>query len=510
MRWLNDYRMKLVLVGFVAAFMLGGGRAKAEIIMSEPTNPGPGINNDRDVQECDISHDGLELYYAANRTGGYGGWDLWVSKRETLDSTWQEPVNLGPLINTSEGEVEPSISGDGLELYFVSAYDWGIIRVCRRASKDTPWGSPAKIGPPLGSNEDIPPVGSNDAFRPDISADGLSLYFNSTRVGGYGGTDIWMSTRATIDDEWSEPVNLGPNVNSSSDDYCPCISTDGLTLLFDRGYRSMWGTTRRSINDDWGPAVQLAFKNPPGNFFGPSLSSDGATVYFEATPAWGGYGNNDILQVKFIPIVDFDNNGIVDAADMCIMIDNWHTDNPLCDIAPLPLGDGIVDVQDLIVLAEHLFEDYRLIAHWKLDEEVGSTAYDSLGMHDGTLHGEPIWLTAGGRLDGALQFDGIDDYISTDFILDPSLGPFSVFAWIQGGGPGQVIISQLTGAGNIWLGLDSQSGTLMTGLVPPSTGWTAKKPLVSEFIITNDQWHYIGFLWDGSYRILYVDGIEVA
>jgi hypothetical protein len=155
--------------------------------------------------------------------------------------------------------------------------------------------------------------------------------------------------------------------------------------------------------------------------------------------------------------------------------------------------------------------DSLAMPHWKLDEEAGNTAQDSLGVHDGTLHGEPLWLPAGGMIDGALQFDGIDDYISTDFILDPSVGAFSVFAWIQGGGPGQVIISQRTGVGNIWLGLDAQSGCLMTGLEPPSTGWVStKKPLVSEFIITDEQWHHVGFVWDDSYRVLYVDGIEIA
>ena len=57
------------------------------------------------------------------------------------------------------------------------------------------------------------------------------------------------------------------------------------------------------------------------------------------------------------PVVDFNSDGIVDAADMCIMIEHWLTDYPLCDIGPMPWGDGIVDVQDLIVLAEHLFEE---------------------------------------------------------------------------------------------------------------------------------------------------------
>ena len=57
------------------------------------------------------------------------------------------------------------------------------------------------------------------------------------------------------------------------------------------------------------------------------------------------------------PVVDLNADGIVDSADMVIMVDNWGTDSSLCDIGPTPFGDGIVDVQDLIVLAEHLFEE---------------------------------------------------------------------------------------------------------------------------------------------------------
>jgi hypothetical protein len=69
-------------------------------------------------------------------------------------------------------------------------------------------------------------------------------------------------------------------------------------------------------------------------------------------------GSYDFWQVRVIPIVDLNGDGIVDAADMCIIVDHWGTDEPLCDIGPMPWGDGIVDVQDLIVLAEHLFEEF--------------------------------------------------------------------------------------------------------------------------------------------------------
>jgi hypothetical protein len=153
-----------------------------------------------------------------------------------------------------------------------------------------------------------------------------------------------------------------------------------------------------------------------------------------------------------------------------------------------------------------------LIAHWKLDEAEGAVAYDSAANNDGTLHGNPAWQPTGGRTDGALQFDGVGDYVSTPSVLDPADGSFSVFAWVKGGAAGQVIISQTdgTGTGATWLGAEQSQGELMTGLVPPRAGRFVTPPLVSEFIITDGQWYHVGLVWNGSQRHLYVGGTEVA
>jgi len=118
-----------------------------------------------------------------------------------------------------------------------------------------------------------------------------------------------------------------------------------------------------------------------------------------------------------------------------------------------------------------------LIAHWKLDETEGGIAQDSVGESDGICHGGPLWQPASGKVNGALQLDGIDDYISTDFVLDPADSAISVFAWIKGGAAGQAIISQTdgTGTGETWLGTESPDGKLMTGLVPagpPRNHWS--------------------------------------
>ncbi|MHC4657237.1 MAG: LamG domain-containing protein, partial [Planctomycetota bacterium] len=148
-----------------------------------------------------------------------------------------------------------------------------------------------------------------------------------------------------------------------------------------------------------------------------------------------------------------------------------------------------------------------LVGLWKLDEADGGIAYDSARAHDGTLNGNPLWQPVGGQIDGALAFDGTDDYVSTDHILDPADGPFSVFAWIKGGAPGQVIMSQIQSGVN-WLLADPAEGKLMTEL--QGTGRGGNVPVVSETEITDGNWHRVGFVWDGSNRILYTDDAEVA
>ncbi len=227
-------------------------------------------------------------------------------------------------------------------------------------------------------------------------------------------------------------------------------------------------------------------------------NAEGAKVMAEVIAA-------TILGLRGHP--DLNGDGIVDSADMCMMIDHWHTDNALYDIAPAPFGDGIVDIQDLIALAEYLFTYPGAVAYWKLDETEGDIAYDSVGVYDGILNDVPTWQPTSGMIDGALELDGIDDYVSTEFVLNPADGPFSVFAWIKGGAPGQAVLSQIGGVN--WLCADTLEGSLMTELRYIG-GRVDQPPLLSQTLITDAAWHRVGFVWDGSNRILYMDDIEVA
>jgi hypothetical protein len=353
---------------------------------------------------------------------------------------------------------------------------------------------------------------------PAISDDGLELYFWSNRPGGSGSTDLWIATRATIEDDWGTSVNLGPLVNSSAMDFCPYISADGLSLFFISGrsggyggfYGDIWITTRPTVSDPWGTPVNLGpTVNSSASEGGPALSADGTTFYFSSERS-GGFGSFDIWQVSINPIVDFNGNGIVNIKDLLRLIQSWGQDDPVVDIAP-PFGDGVVDVLDLEFLMnywEQPIDDPTLLAHWALDEAEGAIAYDSAGVNDAVVGGGITWQPSGGQIDGALQLDGIDGCAIAGPVLNPADGSFSIFAWINGGAPGQVVLSQLNAAN--WLGTDPDLGCLMTELIPLAVGRFVPQPLESESVIADGQWHRIGFVWDGSNRALYVDDILVA
>jgi hypothetical protein len=149
--------------------------------------------------------------------------------------------------------------------------------------------------------------------------------------------------------------------------------------------------------------------------------------------------------------------------------------------------------------------DPGLIAYWRLDETEGAMAADSAGTNNATLTGNPLWQPEGGKINGALRLDGSNDHVVTPFILNPSQGSFSVFAWVKGGAPGQVIVSQASGVN--WLMAGAPDGALMTDL--RSAGRQARA-LASTAIIADGNWHRVGFVRDGANRTLYVDDAKVA
>ena len=237
----------LLLAALACVVLTNAYVAKADFTFGAPTNLGPAVNSKSCEYGVSISADGLSLFFDSDRPDE-GHYNIYVMTRETTSDDWGNCVKLGPAVNSADTEACPCISSDGLELYF-SGVDWQGSRtefggsdlwVARRESVSGEWSMAENLGPIVNS--------SSHDVGPCISADGLKLYFDSNRSGGYARWDIWVTTRKTKDDPWGEPMNLGPMVNSY-EAIAPSISSDGLALFFwsrrqdakDRGIRYLPG-----------------------------------------------------------------------------------------------------------------------------------------------------------------------------------------------------------------------------------------------------------------------------
>jgi len=272
---------------------------------SEPENLGSTINTTFNEQGPTLSNDELSLYFGSDRPGGIGGFDIWVSQRACKACPWEAPLNLGPAVNTASDETGPGLSVDGHLLFFRSTRPGGAglgdVFLSKRANPkdDFGWGVPVALGPDvntaaaeagaefLQSAEDgaanlyfnrAPPGGTADLCAvaitrdgetrgpavviselndpiatdqgPTLRSDGREIFFFSTRPGGIGGADLWTSTRRSVHDPWTPPVNVGAPLNSTAAEQQPSLSSGGLTLLFASsrgggfGGTDIWMSTR--------------------------------------------------------------------------------------------------------------------------------------------------------------------------------------------------------------------------------------------------------------------------
>ncbi|MCC6818276.1 MAG: PD40 domain-containing protein [Bacteroidia bacterium] len=161
-------------------------------------NMGPIINSESWEAQPSISPDGLTLYFSSNRPGGFGGFDIWMSKFK--DGRFQPPTNLGPEINTSGNEQAPFIHYDNNTLYFssdghIGAGGWDIF--VTHMNENGSFGKPLNVGVPINTEK--------DELGMIVDRFGKFGYLSSERPGGFGGLDIY---------KFELPVNLKPQAVS--------------------------------------------------------------------------------------------------------------------------------------------------------------------------------------------------------------------------------------------------------------------------------------------------------
>jgi hypothetical protein len=141
-------------------------------------------------------------------------------------SEWSTPANLGPAVNSSTGENAPELSRDGLSLYFGSPRAGGTgstdLWVSRRSCADVD-NPECAWQPAVNLGPTVNAVGIDAA--PNLSRDGHFMYFTSDRPGGLGSNDLWVSYREDVHDDfaWQTPVNVGAPINSDQFDGGPSI-----------------------------------------------------------------------------------------------------------------------------------------------------------------------------------------------------------------------------------------------------------------------------------------------
>ena len=200
---------------------------------STPESLGGDINTANFSEICpNLTISGRYLYFASNRPGGCGDFDIYFVRRLNKKSwtEWSEPENLGCEINSAGPEFSPSLFEDEdgtVYLYFSSGVrpggqGFGDLYVARQQTDGT-FGEVA----PVSEFNTI-----YNEIRPKIRArDGLEVFFDSNRPGSMS-VDIYVSERECVLCSWNAPVNLGPTVNSTAIDGGAAISFDGTELYF--------------------------------------------------------------------------------------------------------------------------------------------------------------------------------------------------------------------------------------------------------------------------------------
>ncbi len=225
-------------------------RACLDCPWDAPVNLGSVVNSANSETGPSLSIDGHLLFFTSNRPGGQGGQDLYVSSRTDPqdDLGWGPAVALGPGVNTPANEAGAeylqNAEGGSANFYFnrtpaggtADLYSASLVR------------DGETLGPAVLIAELSDPVGTDQG--PSLRTDGREVYFFSTRAGTLGGNDLYVSTRRSVHDPWSTPENLGTPMNSSAADQQPGLSVDGRTLLFASsrtggfGGTDIWVSTR--------------------------------------------------------------------------------------------------------------------------------------------------------------------------------------------------------------------------------------------------------------------------
>jgi len=277
------------------------------------TNLGSGINTRGGEWDPTPTSDGQLLYFSAsNRPDCYGGTDVFVS--EYHDGEWQKATNVGSSINTADSnETVDNVSADGNTLFLSGNFpgSFGKADIFTVEKTANGWSAIKHLPKPI-----------NSQYYDEgglLTSDGKALLFSSDRPGGigdlhrkqelfhgewWGNTDIYVCLRT--ENGWSEPINLGPTINTPYAEASFFMHPDGKTLYFSSdghyglGRLDVFKAVR--LNDtswtEWSEPINLGKEiNTAGDDWGFKIATSGEIAYFASYGRKEGYGRWDIYSV---------------------------------------------------------------------------------------------------------------------------------------------------------------------------------------------------------------------
>jgi hypothetical protein len=220
-----------------------------------------------------LTGDLLEIFFMSKRAGGLGQADLWTSTRTDLAAPWSAPTNVTEL-NTASDDNSPDITADGLTLYFSSerpdSLGMNDIYVATRANRASTWSLPVQVSEVSSVDHEV---------GPSISADGVQLYVVRSQ-------DIYLASRPMPSGPWLDFTQV-TEINTVSADGDPWISASRLFLVFasDRpggaGSMDLWFTRRLTNTTEWDPPTHLVELSTAAVDTDPWLSPDERVIYFD-------------------------------------------------------------------------------------------------------------------------------------------------------------------------------------------------------------------------------------
>lgn len=282
----------------------------ANPIPFKPKNLGPNINSEFKDYLPVLSVDQGTLIYTRtipdDRSVMGRQEDFYASFQK--DGVWGPSFNIGKPINTEMNEGGHTLTPDGQAMFFTICEQYGNYGRGRvghgscdlfvTVLEDGRWAKARNMGPIVNSFK-------HDA-QPSMSSDGRTLFFSSTRPGGYGENDIYTSTLTTKG--WSKPVNLGPNVNTKGKEQGVFVHPDNQTLYFaSTGHVGLGKSdiymSKRQADGTWGKPTNLGYPiNTGDDEFDFTVDALGDYAYITSDRE-GGYGDWDIYKFKMPEIL---------------------------------------------------------------------------------------------------------------------------------------------------------------------------------------------------------------